>query len=188
METSYYRTRLDQPWNTSSLLYSGWLRSFPRVKRLERGADHTHLPIVEVKERVDIYVYSSSGSSLPFLDSNLPFHLYLWSEIKLNVFSGFKKNRQTEAKEKTSRLIYRFPPRCKWVRRSCRISRSLYWYSVFDVSANYIGTSSFPHLQMVLIFCPGNSGTTIFSRVNIPEERKSQVSLHKFGGNDVTLI
>jgi hypothetical protein len=78
-----------------------------------KAADYPHLSIVKVKEKVDIYLYSSSGSSLSVLDSNLPFHLYLYSEIKLNASSDFKKNSQPEAKEKTSLPIYRYPPPCK---------------------------------------------------------------------------
>jgi hypothetical protein len=32
--------------------------SFPGVKKLGRGVDHPHLSIAEVKEEVEIYVYS----------------------------------------------------------------------------------------------------------------------------------
>jgi len=106
----------------------------------------------------------------------------------LKALLDFKKNSQTEAKEKTSRPIYRFTPRSKWDGPSCRILRSLYWYSVAEVSANHIAPSSFPHLKMVPVFSPGNSGTTNLSRVNNPKERKSQISRHVAGGNDVTLL
>ena len=36
--------------------------SFPGVKRQRRGSDHPSQPSVEVKERVELYVYSVSGS------------------------------------------------------------------------------------------------------------------------------
>jgi hypothetical protein len=41
--------------------------SFPGVKRLGRGADHPHSSSAEVKERVELYLYSPSGLSWPVL-------------------------------------------------------------------------------------------------------------------------
>jgi len=38
-------------------------RSFPGVKRPERGVDNLPQSSVEVKERVELYLYSSSGPS-----------------------------------------------------------------------------------------------------------------------------
>ena len=37
--------------------------SLPGVKRPERGVDHPHPPNAEVKERVELYFYSTSGHS-----------------------------------------------------------------------------------------------------------------------------
>ena len=39
--------------------------SFPRVKRSGRGVDHPLSSSAEVKERVQLYVYSHFGSSWP---------------------------------------------------------------------------------------------------------------------------
>jgi len=42
--------------------------SFLRVKRPGRGVDHPTPPIAEVKERVELHLYSRSGLSLPVLE------------------------------------------------------------------------------------------------------------------------
>jgi len=39
--------------------------SFPWVKQLGRGIDHPPPSCTEVKERVELYLYSTSGSSWP---------------------------------------------------------------------------------------------------------------------------
>jgi len=41
--------------------------SFPGIKPPGRGVDHAQPPSAEVKERVDLYLYSSSGTSWPLL-------------------------------------------------------------------------------------------------------------------------
>jgi hypothetical protein len=41
--------------------------SFPGVKRPGRGFDHLPLSSAEVKRRVELYIYSHSGPSLPVL-------------------------------------------------------------------------------------------------------------------------
>jgi hypothetical protein len=41
--------------------------SFPGVKRPERGLDHSPPSSAEVKERVELYLYSPSGPSWPVL-------------------------------------------------------------------------------------------------------------------------
>ena len=40
---------------------------FPGVKRPGRGVDHLPLSSAEVKERVELYLYSSSGPSWPVI-------------------------------------------------------------------------------------------------------------------------
>jgi hypothetical protein len=59
-----FLTRPDRPWGQPNLLYTG---SFPGVKRPGRGADHPPLSSAEVKERVELYHYFPSGSSLSVL-------------------------------------------------------------------------------------------------------------------------
>ena len=46
--------------------------SFPGVKRPGRGVDHPPLYTAEVKERVELYLYSPSGSSWPVVGWTLP--------------------------------------------------------------------------------------------------------------------
>ena len=46
--------------------------SFPGVKRPGRGADHPPPTSAEVKERVELYLYSPSGPSWPVLWRTLP--------------------------------------------------------------------------------------------------------------------
>ena len=48
-------------------------RSFPGVKRPGRGVDHPPPSGAEVKERVELYLYFSSGPSWPVLGWILPF-------------------------------------------------------------------------------------------------------------------
>jgi len=43
------------------------IRSFSGVKRPGRGLDHQPPPIAEVKKRVELYLYSPSGSSWPVI-------------------------------------------------------------------------------------------------------------------------
>jgi len=49
--------------------------SLPEVKRPGRGLDHPHPSTAEVKERVDLNLYSPSGPSWPVLGWTLPFTL-----------------------------------------------------------------------------------------------------------------
>jgi hypothetical protein len=46
----------------------------PGVKRPGRGVDHPPSSSVEVKERVELYLYSPSGLSWPVLGRTLPLH------------------------------------------------------------------------------------------------------------------
>jgi hypothetical protein len=50
--------------------------SFPGVKWPRRGFDHPLLSSAEVKERVQLYLYSPSGPSLPVLRWTLPLLAY----------------------------------------------------------------------------------------------------------------
>jgi hypothetical protein len=55
--------------------------SFPGVKRPGRGADHPPPTSAEVKERVDLYLYSPSGPSWPVLGKALPLPLQSEEEV-----------------------------------------------------------------------------------------------------------
>jgi hypothetical protein len=53
--------------------------SFPGEKRPGRGVDHPPPSSTEVKERVELYLYSPSGPSWPVLGRPLPLpYLYLY--------------------------------------------------------------------------------------------------------------
>jgi len=65
-EGKIFRICPDTPWG-----------SFPRVKRPGRGIDHSPPSSAEVKERVELYIYSASGPSWPFLGLTLPLPLKL---------------------------------------------------------------------------------------------------------------
>jgi len=54
-------TSPDRPWCSPSLLYSVCRVSFPGVKRPGRGVDHPSLFSVDVKKRVELYLYPPSG-------------------------------------------------------------------------------------------------------------------------------
>jgi len=61
-----FSTGPDRSWGPPSLLYSGY-RVFPECKeRPGRSSDHPLSSSAEVKERVELYLYSSSGPSWPF--------------------------------------------------------------------------------------------------------------------------
>jgi hypothetical protein len=56
--------------------YTVGTRPFSGVKRPRRGFDHPPPSSAEVKERVELYLYSTSGPSWPVLWWNLPLHLH----------------------------------------------------------------------------------------------------------------
>jgi hypothetical protein len=68
-----FRTRPDRTWDPPSPLYNGhWV--FPGVKRPVRSLDYPPPSSAEVKERVELYLYSTSGPSCfvigwPYQDS-----------------------------------------------------------------------------------------------------------------------
>jgi hypothetical protein len=51
----------NRPWVPPSLLYNGY-QVIPGVKRLGRGFYHPSTSSAEVKEGVELYLYSKSGS------------------------------------------------------------------------------------------------------------------------------
>ena len=58
-----FRIRPDRPWCPLSLLCNGYRVSFPGVKRPGRGADYPSPTSAEVKEIVELFLYSPSGPS-----------------------------------------------------------------------------------------------------------------------------
>jgi hypothetical protein len=70
-----FRTRSDLPWGPPSLLYNGYRVSFPGVKLPEYGVNHPPPSNAEIKERVELYLYSPCGPSWPVLGRTLPLPL-----------------------------------------------------------------------------------------------------------------
>jgi hypothetical protein len=70
--------------------------SFPRVKRLGRGVGHPSLSSIEVKEKVQLYLYSPSGPSWPVLGWTLLIYNVTFREIinayMNNLFHNQQKN------------------------------------------------------------------------------------------------
>jgi len=57
---------------------------FPGVKRPGRGLDHPPPSSAEVKERIELYLYSTSGPSWPILGWTVPLPFRqqkLWSNV-----------------------------------------------------------------------------------------------------------
>jgi hypothetical protein len=77
-----FRTRSDRPWSPQNFLYNGYRVSFPEVKRRGRGVDHPPPSSVEVKERVELYLYSPSGPSSLVPGGNLCVIMSLHSPLK----------------------------------------------------------------------------------------------------------
>jgi hypothetical protein len=70
------RTRPDRPWGPPSHLYNGYRVSFPGVKRPERGVDNPPSSCAEVKERVELYLYSSTWAFVACSRVNFTFTFY----------------------------------------------------------------------------------------------------------------
>ena len=80
-----FLTRPDQPWGSPSLLYNGYLVSFPGVKRPKRGLNHLPQSSAEVKERKELYFYSPSGPlrsvirrTLPLIHTHTHGYIYIY--------------------------------------------------------------------------------------------------------------
>jgi hypothetical protein len=76
-------TRPDRPWGPPSLLNNRHLVSLQGVKRLGRGVDHPLPSTAEVKEWVELYVYSPSEPSWFALGWSEPFNLNVPSDVGL---------------------------------------------------------------------------------------------------------
>ena len=57
----------DQSWGSPSLQSNGCQTSFPGIKQPWRGVDHPPPSRAKVRERIELYLYSLSGSSWPVL-------------------------------------------------------------------------------------------------------------------------
>jgi hypothetical protein len=68
-----FRTLPDRPWGLHQISYSTCRITFPGVKWPGRGVNHPPPSTAEVKERVELYPYSSSGPSWPVLGKHYVF-------------------------------------------------------------------------------------------------------------------
>jgi hypothetical protein len=75
------RTRPHRPWSPPNLLHNRYRVSFLGVKRPGRGVDHTPQSSAEVKERVELYLYSAPGPCWPVLGWALPLSICRLNEI-----------------------------------------------------------------------------------------------------------
>ena len=82
-----FRPRPQWPRSPTSLLYKDTGVSFPGVKWRRCGVNHPPSSNAEVKERVELFLYSSSGLSWPVLRRSLQFnftfitlHLACWKK------------------------------------------------------------------------------------------------------------
>jgi len=66
-EGEIFGTRPDRSWVSPSLLYNGYRVSFAGVERPGRGVDLLPPSSDEVKERVELCLFSPSGPSWPVL-------------------------------------------------------------------------------------------------------------------------
>ena len=76
VECEIFRTRPNRPWGPSSLLYNG-CRISPGSKEPVRGVDHPPTSSAEVKERVELNLYSPSEPSRPRSGVNFTY-IYLY--------------------------------------------------------------------------------------------------------------
>ena len=63
LATKFRKIQPDRPWGLPSLLYNGYRVYFPGARRPGRGANHPPPSRVEVKARIELYLYSTSGLS-----------------------------------------------------------------------------------------------------------------------------
>jgi hypothetical protein len=75
------------------VFYTARTGSFPRVKRPVHGVNQPSLSSAEVKERVELYLYSPSGPSWPVVGRNL----FRWGECSNSLEYG----KQSEHRMKT---------------------------------------------------------------------------------------
>jgi hypothetical protein len=68
-----FHTLQDQPWSPHYLLHDVHPVSFLEVKRPEPGVDKPSPSSAEVDKRVNLYLYSTCGLSIPVLRWNLAF-------------------------------------------------------------------------------------------------------------------
>jgi len=72
----FFRTCRDRPWGPPRHSCTMGTGSIPGLKRPGRGVDHPPPSSAEVKERVELYLYSPSGPSWPVIGWPLPLYCF----------------------------------------------------------------------------------------------------------------
>ena len=120
----HFRTRPELPWGPHSLLYNVYRISFPGVKRPGRGVHHPPPSSTEVKERVELYVYTPCWPLWSFLARTLLLYLPVKYDggIRTSREGGIFRTHPDWPRDKPS-LLYngcRFSsPGVKWPERVC---------------------------------------------------------------------
>ena len=86
-EGEIFRTRPDPPCSPPSLLYNAHRGCCLKVKWPGRGVNHPPPSSTEVKERVELYLYSPTGPSQPVLGRTLPCLTQLCKTLALESLS-----------------------------------------------------------------------------------------------------
>ena len=91
-EGEIFRTRPDRPWGPPSLLYSGY-RIFTREGKAAGAWRWPPTPSsAEVKERGELYLYSSSGTLWPIVGWTLPFATKYFIVVLVNHAKTLREN------------------------------------------------------------------------------------------------
>ena len=99
--------------------------SFPGVKRPGRGVDHPPPSSADVKERIELYLYTTSGPSWPVIGLTLSyFYLYLYDNCERNVLQPIESSAlvhrsswshlRTQTLKSTQKIIT--APKLHWAR------------------------------------------------------------------------
>jgi hypothetical protein len=108
------RSRPDRSWGPPSLLHNGYRVSLPGVNRPGYGVNHPPQSNTEVKERVELHLYSPSGPSWPVLGRTLPcFNMYYLADCS-SVYRYTPCNSFVLTKRKMFYGIYGFIPSEAW--------------------------------------------------------------------------
>jgi hypothetical protein len=89
-------TRPHRPWGQPSLLWNGYRVSFPGVNRPGRGVNHVPPSSADVKEIVELYLHTPSGSLWPLPGRTLPFYTHPnldGGHIPADWTWGYKRNK-----------------------------------------------------------------------------------------------
>jgi hypothetical protein len=92
---------------------------FPGVKRPERGGDHPPPSSAEVKERVELYLYSPPGPLWPVLGRPLPLPTPTWSEFQIKLYPISTQNGAPNKIISTLTLFSSKSETCTWNTLRC---------------------------------------------------------------------